>query len=288
MKYSDNSQYELAVDAFTGETDRFRSGDIDIRRADFSEKVSAAYTSGVNRLMFGLEYSGIYFNVGENLPIQNSTEKIFHSLLPSVSWSRKLSGVNTLSVNFSSSSEVTDYRNFARWIEDSDPMSVTIGNPSLRPSSGYDYSMYSEYLTLDARWDISKRVNMTGSYIFHWQHSAVEGKDFVNNVLGFSAGVWLFKNRTARLAINAYDVLGSRNFVSTVMNDRYIQNRYGNVVTNILFRSSGSSGMQDDCAGTLYLKSCRHSSVMADTGMISILSYFRNPSLLYDDMKILL
>lgn len=101
-----------------------------------------------------------------------------------------------------------------------------------RTSSGYDYSMYSEYLTLDARWDMLKRVNMTGSYIFHWQHSAVEGKDFVNNVLGFSAGVWLFKNRTARLAINAYDVLGSRNFVSTVMNDRYIQNRYGNVVTN--------------------------------------------------------
>lgn len=146
VKYSDNSQYELAVDAFTGETDRFRSGDIDIRRADFSEKVSAAYTSGVNRLMFGLEYSGIYFNVGENLPIQNSTEKIFHSLLPSVSWSRKLSGVNTLSVNFSSSSEVTDYRNFGRWIEDTDPMSVTIGNPSLRPSSSYSLSVGERFM----------------------------------------------------------------------------------------------------------------------------------------------
>lgn len=98
-------------------------------------------------------------------------------------------------------------------------------------SSAFRNGSYYDRASAKMRWDFSKRVNLECSYDYEYYLSGTGADPLSNHLLNASLGVFLFKERNARLSFNANDILNSRNFVTTTYADQYVMNTYSRIQT---------------------------------------------------------
>lgn len=377
VSYSSGTESEMAVDLDSGEKNTYYSGDMDVSETVISPEISGVYSlNSKTRLSFDLAYKMTMFNLNERLPYERTVKKFFHALEPRIAYYWKHGEISGLTVRIDGLQSIGSYRNYGEWINDSNPMFITTGNPELRPSTSYSLSLserimtkksfsvtfvgrvspvfnpvitdrtyyrdggqieafpgyevssgatvstfvngsmawnyalgvelesnivplssilkfkadynyresetsvnsvignesshallsdlgfstnfsskfrldltnkfeYRVYINSSAfrngsyydrasakmRWDFSKRVNLECSYDYEYYLSGTGADPLSNHLLNASLGVFLFKDRNARLSFNANDILNSRNFVTTTYADQYVMNTYSRIQT---------------------------------------------------------